>query len=165
MRTLRPLLAVIVGTSLIGCAALQQPRTNEPPPPDLVAYAEQLAAADADRRQTALAEARKQWQDQPDPMATARLGLAEGQWGHPDADAAAAADHIEQALNDPEADWTPSVRGFLSVRAATLRHIASLEQAQREARGERDELARALNEARDKLDAITNIERNLGEAP
>lgn len=164
MRAGGELPAIILVATLAGCAALQPPSTD-PAPPDLVAYAEQLAAANTDRREAALNAAREQWREQPGPVSIARLGLAEGQWGHPGADAAAAADHIEQALNDPAADWAPSVRGFLSVRAATLRHIASLEQAQHDARGERDELAEALDEARRKLDAITNIERDLGEAP
>lgn len=164
MRSLRPLLVAIAALALAGCAAML-PRTEKTSPPDLLVYAEQLAAAAPERRQTAMETAREQWQARPGPVSAARLGLAKGQWGHPGADAAAAADLIEQALNDPAAEWAPSVRGFLSVRAATLRHIASLEQAQRDARAERDELAEALDEARRKLDAITNIERDLGEEP
>ncbi len=151
MRAGGGLTAIILVATLAGCAALQ-PQSTDPAPPDLVAYAEQLTAANADRREAALNAAREQWREQPGPVSIARLGLAEGQWGHP-------------GVNAPAADWAPSVRGFLSVRAATLRHIASLEQAQRDALGERNELAEALDEARRKLDAITNIERDLGEEP
>ncbi len=164
MRAGGGLLAIMLATTLTGCAALQ-PRTTDSAPPDLVTYAEQLAAANTDRREAALKSAREQWREQPGPVSVARLGLALGQWGHPGADAAAAADHIERALNDPAANWAPSVRGFLSVRAATLRHIAALERAQNEAQADREELAQALHEARRKLDAITNIERDLGEEP
>lgn len=169
-------------SGLAGCQHLPVGFNLEPPhQADLVAYADRLAQqAAADERTQALEQARQAFEQSATPMTHARLGLALGQPGFKGYAPNAARQHLKTALSAKTANWTPIERAFLSLRLQQIQshanqraqwqsrlHAAQHKQEKlaREARHLRQRLeniSHRLQAALQKLQAITEIEQNLG---
>lgn len=128
----------------------------------LVGYAEHLATLAPDERDETLAEARSEWQHRQTPMTRARLGLARSQWGHDGYAPEAAREDLNAALSDESATWSATERAFLNLRLHQLKRQVTQRRERRDLVGDKRRLQRSLENAKRKLEAISEIEEDLG---
>lgn len=150
-------LAAVAGCSTLHLPGLYNAENN------LIEYARSLNGMNAEEREAALHEALQRWEQTRKPRDRARAGLARGQWGHDGYDPTAAAEDLRSALAADSAYWRRTEHSFLELRAAQLTHLAEREGELNSAREANAQLQQALDEARRKLQAITDIERTLGQ--
>lgn len=156
------LLALVVG----GCATFEKLVEPRPALHDtgMAGYALQLSSFDAEARAHALEAAMADWQETNSAHARAKLGLARGQGGYAGYDPVAAVADLRAALaTDAAAQWAAYDRAFLSLRAAQLENRLAQQASQAELAAENEYLRHALQEAEGKLQAITEIEKTLGQ--
>lgn len=148
--------------------------------PTLAAYANQLAEQDASERAQKLEQAYQAFEQNATPVTHARLGLALGQPGYAGHDPDAARKHLKTALSAETANWTNTEGALLSLRLQQIARLANqrtewqsrLQTSQNKARelahknqNLREGLQTTRNKlkaALDKLEAITQIEQDLG---
>lgn len=127
-------------------------------------YALQLARFDAEARAHALEAALADWHKNNSPHARAKLGLARAQWGYDGYDPEAALAALRAALDSKAAaGWPESDQAYLQQRIAQLEYQMAEQAEEAVLAAENQRLQQALQEAEDKLRAITEIEKTLGE--
>jgi len=130
-------------------------------PSSIIGYASQLSEMNSAELSAELDQAEVAWERNQSASNRARLGLIRGLSGHPKFNPNQAADDLRQALLQSTSYWQTNQRAFLSFQAAQLDSIAQREANVGAAYRQRNQVAAELKEARDKLQAISNIERDL----
>ncbi|MDN5862875.1 MAG: hypothetical protein L0H19_05445 [Salinisphaera sp.] len=151
---------MLLSLLLLGACAVMKPVTSHDP--GLPGFAYTLANADGNTLEQTLAATQKSWQTHPTARGQARLGLTRGQWGYDGYDPAAAAEHLAKALQHAES-WPSYDRAFVRWRLVQLQHAIDSSDQQGALAAKNQQLQQRLDEARGKLRAITEIERELGK--
>lgn len=151
-------LAVLLSVSACQSLAIKIPGA----PSSITGYAAQLTEMDPSQLRSELEDAQSAWEQNNTAANQARLGLVRGMWGYAGFNPERAADELRQALLQSTTYWQTNQRAFLNFQAAQLESIAQRENALGVVYRQKAQVENDLKEAREKLQAISNIERDLG---
>lgn len=160
-------LSILLLLVLTGCQHLPSITSNENARGlALVLYAQQFAELTKNEREHQLNRTREAYQRHRTALTHACLGLALGQPHYPGYNADAARTHLQAALTDPTAHWSAGERAFLSLRLDQIQRRQTqhteTQQALRALTLEKQQLQNQIEEAKRKLQAITEIEQDIG---
>lgn len=156
-------LGVLLTAALLmtgGCQALRGYSFNRWP--EMQDYAQRLSEMDRQQLETAFTRIHDEWERHPSADNWARLGLIRGQPGYPDYKPASAVENLRTALQIGSSAWDDATRAYLKQRLDQMQALATLESRLDALEQENEQLRALLTEARDKLQALTDIERDLG---
>lgn len=149
--------------AITGCQTLHAPtpNTHVASVPSIEIYAHQLAQLDAPELTQRLLKAQAAWNEDNSAANRARLGLVRAQWGYSGFDLEQAVQDLQDSALEAGADWSPSELAFLQFQAAQLGHMSQLKAQVAAATSQTNQLKQELEHAKEKLRAITNIERDI----
>lgn len=150
--------------TLVGCQNLPtDPEPDSESAPDPIAsYAANLLDLQGPALQNEYDTELKAWQNAPSPHRQARLGLVRAVPGHTGFDPKLASQDLREALASSEqTTWQTGQRAFLKFQAAQLDTLAQRQAALVQANQEKAQTTQQLDNARNQLEALSTIEREL----